>query len=33
MSFGSVSKVIAGEHSTVMPDVKWLREAEVGGNA
>jgi len=29
MSFGSVSKVIAGEHSTVMPDVKWLREAEI----
>lgn len=29
MSFGSVSKVVGGEHYSFMPDVKWLREAEI----
>ena len=29
LSLGTLSTKINGEHSSVMPDVKWLREAEI----
>jgi len=29
LGFGSVSETINGEHSSVMPHAKWLREAEL----